>query len=224
MSAQASSLDTFGVRLGQLMVALKLSQGEFSRRIGASPAFVSDMVRGVKKPGTEFLHKLVEAYGVGLDWLVMGKGTMFGLTEIDAELFRSVLMRMELARLAMQDGDPHARAVMDVLLGSAPSIEPPDDGGGVLLRERLAQAQGQCDEAINLYNRHVGITDRDACYRELLRAAGALYGKPADPLAELVAGKSAGDNVLRAGDSVGSVSQINIGGEVRNAGVRYREK
>jgi transcriptional regulator with XRE-family HTH domain len=56
--SNASSLDSLCSRLAQVIQQSGLNQSEFSRELGVSPGFVSDVVRGQKKPGAEFLHSL----------------------------------------------------------------------------------------------------------------------------------------------------------------------
>ncbi|WP_296753867.1 helix-turn-helix transcriptional regulator [Thiobacillus sp.] len=43
---------------------LSISQSEFGRRLGSSPGFVSDVVRGLKKPGAEFLLCVKQIFGI----------------------------------------------------------------------------------------------------------------------------------------------------------------
>lgn len=55
-------LDGFDARLTQAITHTGLNQSEFARQLGVSAGFVSDCVRGQKKPGAPFL------YAVRLIW------------------------------------------------------------------------------------------------------------------------------------------------------------
>lgn len=59
-----------GPRLGQVITHIQLSQSEFARRIGVSAGFMSEVVRGNKRPGAEFLlaiHGLRGICGLAVD-------------------------------------------------------------------------------------------------------------------------------------------------------------
>ena len=76
-------LDGFAARFGQAIGHTGLNQSEFARRLGVSPGFVSDVVRGQKKPGAEFLHTVRVTFGISIDWLLTGEGTLTGGSGID---------------------------------------------------------------------------------------------------------------------------------------------
>mgnify|MGYP002382008576 CR=1 FL=1 len=68
-------LDGLGNRLAKVCAREGLNQSEFALRIGVSPGFVSDILRGNKRPGCEFLASLRQSLGVSIDWLLTGKGS-----------------------------------------------------------------------------------------------------------------------------------------------------
>lgn len=66
-------------RLKELRKGLKLQQSEFGAAIGTHTQTVSRYERGEIAPGVEVLIKMHDVYGVSLDWLLNGKGEMFGI-------------------------------------------------------------------------------------------------------------------------------------------------
>lgn len=56
---------------------LNLTQGKFADSLGVPLTTISKYERGEVKPTSEFLIKLSKIYGVNLNWLLAGEGTMF---------------------------------------------------------------------------------------------------------------------------------------------------
>ena len=56
-------LEGFAKRLNQLIAETELSQAEFARQVGVSGGFLSDVVRGLKKPGAEFFYGIRTVFG-----------------------------------------------------------------------------------------------------------------------------------------------------------------
>ena len=56
---------------------LNLTQGKFADSLGVPLTTISKYERGEVKPTSEFLIKLSKIYGVNLNWLLTGEGTMF---------------------------------------------------------------------------------------------------------------------------------------------------
>lgn len=56
---------------------LNLTQGKFADSLGVPLTTISKYERGEVKPASEFLIKLSKIYGVNLNWLLTGEGTMF---------------------------------------------------------------------------------------------------------------------------------------------------
>jgi transcriptional regulator with XRE-family HTH domain len=203
-------LDGLGARLSLAILHLAISQSEFARRLGSSPGFVSDIVRGVKKPGAEFLAGIKQTFGISTDWLLMGEGTMFGGAGINLDLLRAIRLQVAVARAAVVDDNPTAKALLllirDGRLGEAT--------GDPALRAFLDQlcASGDDFELVTeLYNGHLWTTDPATQQRNLLAAAVAHFEarKPLDKIASLA----------RAS---GATIQINIGTHQRNAGRDHR--
>lgn len=72
-----TTIHPIGARLRSAVHELHLSQSAFSRSIGISPGFVSDVLRGTKLPGIKMLTAMVEVHRISIDWLLSGQGSMF---------------------------------------------------------------------------------------------------------------------------------------------------
>lgn len=218
MNEQAASPDLemelagFGPRLGQVIAYLQLSQSEFARRVGVSPGFVSEMARGNKRPGAEFLLAVRKVFGVSTDWLLTGEGTMLGGSGIDLALLRTIRLQVAIARAAVAEGDTTARALLLLIRDGRLDEVSADPELGTFL-DRLCPEDGDFDLATELYNGHLGTDDPATRQRNLLTAAVAHFEsrKPLDKLATLA--KAAGATI-----------QINLGANQHNAGRDYYER
>lgn len=161
--------DDFGDRFTALMSTLGLSQNDIAAQLEVSQGFVSDVARGNKKPGAEFLLKLRGAYGVNVNWLLDGRGAMFG-DPIYPELFKLVVAVVELASQALIDSDADAQNLVSKLQAVAPrtdsTIEP-------ALLETLAsyeEADRHASLAARIYNQVLATAPPDgrmACMLDL---------------------------------------------------------
>ena len=70
--------DTVGDRIRRARKARHMSQMELAKKLGTVYQRVSGWERGEVAPGMASLKGLAEALGVSLDWLIAGKGPMFG--------------------------------------------------------------------------------------------------------------------------------------------------
>ena len=216
-------LDTFELRLAHLLTVRGLTQGEFAKGLDASPTFISNMIRGSKKPGTEFLTRLASQYQVSLDWLLMGRGQMDGSSSIDGEWFRVVTLRVELARLA-SEGNEEASILVDELLGKKSLTESIPVARQDLL-EQLANANEVSALTSALYNGFSTHPDSVIRSQEVLSAALVHFqANKADPLAAMVANR---DSVIADNRSPStkapSVEQKIKGKNVKNAGNNFIE-
>ena len=204
--------DGLATRLALVITQSRLSQSEFARRLGASAGFVSDAARGVKKPGADFLHALRTVFGVSIDWLLTGEGTMRGGSGIDLELLRAIRLQIAVARTAVIDGDPTATALLLLIREGKLQEAASDPALGAFL-DRIAPEDSDFDLATELYNGHLWTDDSDAQRRNLLAAAIAHFEarKPIDKIASLA--RASGVTV-----------QINLSPLQRNAGHTYNEK
>ncbi len=204
-------LEGFATRLTQLIAQSTPSQAEFARRIGISTGFLSDVVRGLKKPGTEFFYAIRTEFGASIDWLLTGEGTMFGRNDIDLDLLRNIELYIAVARSAVVDGDPTAKALL-LLCQAGHLQEALADPALTDFLERIAP-HSDLNLAAELYNSHLWYHDPTFRRRNLLAAAQAHFEaqKPHDKRAAFA-------------NMANSTVQINFGGSQRNAGRDYYEK
>ncbi len=217
MSDQASSqktgtgLDGLAARLSLVIAQTGLSQAEFARRIGVSAGFISDVTRGLKKPGAECLHSVRSMFGISIDWLLSGDGTMRGGSGIDLNLLRTIRLQIAVARAAVIDADPTAKALL-LLIRDGRLDEAIADPDLQAFLGRIAPPDPDADLAAELYNGHLWTEDSSAQLRNLLAAAIAHFEarKPLDKMSALAR-------------SSGTTIQINFGTSQRNAGRDYHE-
>lgn len=187
-----TSLDGFGARLSFALLHLKISQSEFARRLGASPAFISDIVRGLKKPGAEFLAGIKQNFGFSIGWLLSGEGTMFGAAGINLELLRSIRLYIALARNALVERNSVALTLLALLRDGrfcAESVSATE----LTFLDQLNPEEGDVELAVALYNSHLWETDPATQSRNLLAAAIAHFEsrQPINKLAVFAAVSSA---------------------------------
>ena len=209
--ASGASLEGFAERLTQAIAHCKLNQTEFARQLGASSGFISDAVRGHKKPGAEFLFAMRKRFGISVDWLLTGEGTMGGTSGIHLDLLRSIRLKIAVARSAILDENPFANALL-LLIRDNRMQEAAVNPGITQFLDRIAPLDAETDLALELYNGQIWTQDANAQQRNLLAAAIAHFEarKPIDKLASL------------SGVS-GTTIQINTGPNQRNAGRDYHE-
>lgn len=212
-SSQNSSagLEGFAARLTNVIAHTGLSQAEFARRLGVSAGFMSDAARGLKRPGAEFLHSVRTVFGVSIDWLLTGDGTMHGGSGIDLNLLRTIRLQIAVARAAIIDADPVAKVLL-LLIRDGRLNEAVADPDLQAFLSRIAPADPDGDLAAELYNGHLWTKDSSEQLRNLLAAAVAHFEarKPLDKMAALA--RSAGPTI-----------QINVIPSQRIAGRDYYE-
>lgn len=206
-------LGSLPARLAQVVAYAGVSQAELARRVGVSAGFVSDVLRGIKRPGLEMLMGLREAFGVSVDWLLSGEGTMIGGAGIRHDLFRAIRLQISVARSAVIDQNPIAKALL-LLIREGQLAAATEEPAFRELLERVSPDDGDLDLAVELYNGHQWATDPVSQRRNLLAAAVAHFEtrKPMDPLAALTG----------VGDST-SVVQLNSGKGQRVAGRDFHD-
>lgn len=184
--SKKSDVDGFATRLTSVIAFTGLNQSEFARRLGASPGFISDTARGLKKPGADFLLGLRAVFGISIDWLLTGDGTMHGGSGIDLELLRAIRLQIAVARTAVVDADPTAKALLLLIREGRLQEAAADPALGAFL-DRIAPEDSDFNLATELYNGHLWTDDSDAQRRNLLAAAIAHFEarKPIDKLASL---------------------------------------
>lgn len=212
----SEALASLPARLAQVVAYAGVSQAELARRIGASAGFVSDVLRGVKRPGVEMLMGLREAFGVSVDWLLSGEGTMIGGAGIRHDLFRAIRLQIAVARAAVMDHDPTARALL-LLIREGQLAAAAEDPAFKVLLDRVAPEDGDLDLAVELYNGHQWATDPVSQRRNLLAAAVAHFEarKPVDRLAALTGADATADSA--------PFVQVNTGKGQRVAGRDFHD-
>lgn len=211
---QPTTLDGFPARMSQAILHSGLKQTEFANQMGISPGFLSDVVRGNKKPGAEFLYALRTTFGFSIDWLLTGLGTRGGLSPIDLELFKTIQLQIALVQAAIERRDPHAKILLELLRSEQlASLEDGDSSFGELLNS-LDTGDTSLDLILELYNGCLGNADPVARYQDLLESVITHFEskKPLDKLAAL----------MRA--HKGGTLQINLNSNSRNAGRDFHEK
>jgi transcriptional regulator with XRE-family HTH domain len=212
--AQDAELLSLHTRLAQVLAHVGINQAELARRVGMSPGFLSDVIRGVKRPGAELLLALRKTCGVSIDWLLSGEGTMTGGVGIRHDLFSAIRLQVAVAKAAVISSDPTARALMLLIREGQLNAAAGDPAFKTLL-DKLAPVDIDLDLAIELYNGHQWATDPVAQRRNLLAAATAHFEarKPIDRVAAVTgAGMTA------------SVVQVNTGDAQRVAGRDFNER
>lgn len=208
----ASRLEGFAERLTQAIAHCKLNQTEFARQLGVSPGFVSDVVRGNKKPGAEFLFSVRKTFGISIDWLLTGEGTLSGTSGIDLDLLRSIRLQIAVARSAILEDNLSAKALLLLIRDDRMQAAAADPDIAQFLEE-IAPPDADAELAVELYNGHAWTQDANAQHRNLLAAAIAHFEarKPVDKLASL----SRASRVT---------IQVNISSSQRIAGRDYQER
>lgn len=204
-------LDGLAQRFAQAIAHTNLNQSEFARGLGVSAGFVSDVVRGQKKPGTDFLYAVRSAFGISVDWLLTGEGSVTGASGIDLDLLRTIRLQIAVARSAVIDANPTAQALL-LLIRDGRLQEAAAEPEIAAFLDQIAPTDPDSELAMELYNGQLWTNDPGAQRRNLLAAAIAHFEarKPIDKVAALAR-------------SSGSTIQINISPSQRNAGRDYHE-
>lgn len=202
-------------RFAQVLSLAGITQTDLARQLGLSPGFVSEVARGIKRPGPEFFMGIRRVLGVSIDWLMAGEGSMTGGAGIRYELLQTIKLQIAVAKAAVFDSDPLAKALL-VLIREGQLGGVHDEAFSALL-ERIAPTDADLDLAIELYNGHLWTVDPVAQRRNLLAAAVAHF-EARRPLNKLTALTGTGGQ-----DSSFSHIQINTGFGQRIAGSVYNE-
>lgn len=170
-----------GNRLEQLIRELDLNQGEFARKLACSPAFISEVIRGRKKPGADFLANLSKTFNVSLDWLVCGRaidpvsGSI--VPKISFEAIQIIALRTELV-LAASKGNKAASNMVKTLLNGKTPIQ--HGAEFELLKLNLKSRMEELRFIVEQYNTKLSTESLDALSQKTLEAAVERF----DPLSE----------------------------------------
>lgn len=205
-----SHLYSLGTRLSSLLAMIGLSQAEFARRLKVSQGFVSDVLRGIKRPGAEFLYAIKIEFGISIDWLLTGEGTLKGEIQIDIPLLRMIQLQISIARKAIVEKDIAARSIM-LLIQNNKLNEAAADSEIKKFLDNIEHETEDFGLAIELYNGHL-LTDETLRQRNIMASAAAYFESrtPNDPI-----------NLLTQTQPI-SIS-FNISSNQRNAGRDYYE-
>ncbi|MBU3698250.1 helix-turn-helix domain-containing protein [Dechloromonas sp.] len=211
--ATPPGLDGFANRVGQAIAHTGLNQSEFARQLGVSAGFVSDVVRGQKKPGAEFLHAIRTTFGISVDWLLTGEGTVTGGSGIDLDLLRTIRLQIAVARSAVINGNTTAKALL-LLIRDGRLQEAAAEPDIKAFLDEIAPTDSDAELSLELYNGQLWTQDPGAQRRNLLAAATAHFEarKPIDKVAALTRGSGST-----------STLQINTGAFSKVAGRDFHE-
>lgn len=68
---------TIGERIKFIRKERKLNQIEFSRSINISQGRLSEIEKDICKPSADTLISMAQIYSVNLNWILLGKGSLF---------------------------------------------------------------------------------------------------------------------------------------------------
>lgn len=152
-------------------------------------------------------------FGISIDWLLTGEGTVNGGSGIDLDLLRTVRLQIAVARSAVIDANPTAKALL-LLIRDGRLQEATAEPEIKEFLDLIAPTDPDAELAMELYNGQLWTNDPGAQRRNLLAAAIAHFEarKPIDKVAALA--RSSGST---------TTLQINLGSGNRNAGRDYFE-
>jgi transcriptional regulator with XRE-family HTH domain len=164
----------FGNRLLIAIQQSGINQSEFARRLGVSTGFTSEVVRGLKKPGADYLYGIKILLGVSIDWLLTGEGTMYGANKLDVELFRTIRLQIALARAAVIESDSEAKSLIALIRGNS-SISSETASSSSAYLDQLSAQDIDLDLAVALYTTFLQSGSKHQDRRNLLDAAIAYF-------------------------------------------------
>jgi transcriptional regulator with XRE-family HTH domain len=197
----------FGSRLLIAIQQSGINQSEFARRLGVSTGFTSEVVRGLKKPGADYLYGIKNLLGISIDWLLTGDGTMYGDNRLDIELFRTIRLQIALARAAVIENAPEAKSLIDLVRSVSAGL-PENENSASAYLEKLSARDIDLDLANVLYTTYFQSGSKYQDRRNLLEAAIAYFesNRPFDKFSSLSGNTKAKVNIqANVGDN-----QINI--------------
>jgi len=112
-------IDEFGKRLLLLIKSNNLNQSDFANKLSASPSFVSDLIRGVRKPGAEILIRIRNNFNVSIDWLLFGEDAYQEEKKLNVELFKAIALRVDIVKAALS-GNSQAISTLNTMCPTIP--------------------------------------------------------------------------------------------------------
>lgn len=162
--------EDFRGRLLQVMLRAGVNQTEFARRLGISPGFMSDMMRGLKRPGMDFLLSIKTIFGVSVDWLLTGAGAPDGASRIDLQWLKTIQLFVMIARAALIERHPAAQEVLRLLADNDLALSDSDTSVQTYIGQ-LQPTPQDMDFSLELYNGHLWHADALDQRRNVLAAA-----------------------------------------------------
>ena len=102
-------------RIRDVVGQLGINQAELARRLTLSPGYISEITRGHKRPGVDFLVGMRRELGASVDWLISGEGAMFCRAEDQrARVSQAVERHLDNAKTALHQLDRLVRTVNSV--------------------------------------------------------------------------------------------------------------
>ena len=99
-----NGMKEIGERIKEVRMKLRLSQQELASELGISQGHLSEVERGIRKPGGEMLNALKHKFNVSLDWLFTGEGMMFSGPEVSTiPLVTGAIQKLERGEEGVED-------------------------------------------------------------------------------------------------------------------------
>jgi transcriptional regulator with XRE-family HTH domain len=73
-----NALNELALRIKKTREQLKLTQDDFGKKLGCCKSTIINYESGKRVPDARFLIDLAGKFGIGMDWLLMGRGEMTG--------------------------------------------------------------------------------------------------------------------------------------------------
>ncbi|CAG7857885.1 hypothetical protein MCAMS1_02873 [biofilm metagenome] len=159
----------FGERLLFAIQQKGINQTEFARQLGVSSGFTSEVIRGLKMPGGDYLSGIKNLLGVSIDWLLTGDGDMYGTNKLNGNLLRTIFTLVALAKLAISENDFKAKEIISEIQNNPTALS--EGSGAFTYLNQLNKDFNDLDLAVVLYTTFYQTDNRNYDNRKLLEAA-----------------------------------------------------
>ncbi|MCR6478492.1 helix-turn-helix transcriptional regulator [Variovorax sp. ZS18.2.2] len=161
-------------RVRILLAEMDMNQGELARRLGLSPGYVSEIARGVKRPGADFFMGVHRELNVSVDWLISGIGAMFFDEGNRADLLHAIWVVVATARSAIIERDTLAAEILQVM-GDGRFEQVAQEPRFAAFIESLQLEHRDLGLTAALYNGHLTGADTQRRRRQLVSAAATHF-------------------------------------------------
>ncbi len=173
-------IEGFGERLLLLIQSNNLNQSSFANRLSASPSFISDLIRGIRKPGTDILIRIKKNFKVNIDWLLFGDSDFKNENEMNIELFKAIALRVDLVKAALS-GNVQAKHTVEEICPSVSSQLNKNLQLNYLLDS--LQINKDIDVINKIYVTFLDEVIDDSLYKKIIESAVcSIIESPIDPL------------------------------------------